>query len=123
MNQSIRILYVDDEQHLRQLIKDQLSAEGYSVDTADDGDTATERLKTEKFDLILLDIRMPRMNGIEVLKFIKAKKITCRIIMLTAVDDLAIALEAVKQGANDYLTKPYELETLLKSVRRVMNVA
>ncbi|HUL43550.1 MAG TPA: response regulator [Bacteroidota bacterium] len=123
MIKSIRILYVDDEQNLRQLIKEQLMGEGYNVDTADDGDTASEKLKSEKYDLVLLDIRMPRMNGIEVLKFIKSKKLSCRIIMLTAVDDLAIAMEAVKQGANDYLTKPYELETLLKSIRRVMNVA
>jgi DNA-binding response OmpR family regulator len=120
MSKHIRLLYVDDEANLRILVKDQLVAEGFSVETADDGDTGVEMLKQQKFDIVLLDIRMPRMGGIDVLKYIKEHKIQCRIIMLTAVDDLSVALESVKNGANDYLTKPYDLETLLASIRRVI---
>jgi DNA-binding response OmpR family regulator len=120
MNQHTRILYVDDEANLRILVKDQLVAEGFSVDTADDGDTGVEMLKKQKYNLVLLDIRMPRMGGIEVLKYIKEHKLTCRVIMLTAVDDLSVALESVKNGANDYLTKPYDLPTLLGSIQRVV---
>ena len=120
MSQQTRILYVDDEANLRILVKDQLVAEGFSVDTADDGDTAVEMLKKQKYNLVLLDIRMPRMGGIEVLKYIKEHKLSCRVIMLTAVDDLSVALESVKNGANDYLTKPYDLPTLLGSIQRVV---
>ncbi len=114
-----RILYVDDEENLRLLVRDQLQAEGFSVETADDGDTCVESLKKGKFDVVLLDIRMPRMSGIEVLKYIREHKLEGRIIMLTAVDDLSVALEAVKNGANDYLTKPYDLDSLLSAIRRV----
>jgi DNA-binding response OmpR family regulator len=121
MSQSTRVLYIDDEANLRILVKDQLVAEGFTVETADDGDTGVEVLKKQKFDVVLLDIRMPRMGGIDVLKYIKEHKVPCRIIMLTAVDDLSVALESVKNGANDYLTKPYDLETLLASIRRVIS--
>jgi DNA-binding response OmpR family regulator len=120
MSAQTRLLYVDDEDTLRLLVHDQLEGEGFAVSTADDGDTAIEDLKKNSYDVILLDIRMPRMSGIEVLKFIKAEKITSRVIVLTAVDDLSVAIEAVKNGANDYLTKPYDLNGLLTSIRRVM---
>ena len=119
MDKKLRLLYVDDEEQLRHLVSDQLKGEGYDVETADDGDTALELIKKGKYDLILLDIRMPRVSGIEVLKYLKAHKITSRVIMLTAVDDLSIALETVKNGANDYLTKPYDLDNLLACIRRV----
>lgn len=116
----VRVLYVDDESSLRMLVQSQLSQEGYDVEVADDGDTAIEMLQKKSFDIILLDIRMPRMSGIEVLKYIREKNITARVVMLTAVDDLSVAIEAVKHGANDYLTKPYDLSTLLASIRRIV---
>ena len=119
MSHMPRILYVDDEENLRLLVKDQLAGEGYTVETADDGDTGVERLAKEKFDIILLDIRMPRMSGIDVLRYIREHKIQSRVIMLTAVDDLSVALESVKNGANDYLTKPYDLEALVAAIKRV----
>ena len=120
MTKNIRILYVDDEEELRFLVENQLTTEGFFVETADDGDTAIKILKENSYDIILLDIRMPRVNGIEVLKYIKKQKINARVIMLTAVDDLSVALEAVKSGAIDYLTKPYEFETLIKAIQRVV---
>ena len=120
MTKPIKVLYVDDEDVLRTLVKDQLAHEGFLVDTADDGDTALEILEDKKFDLILLDIRMPRLSGIEVLKVLRKRKITSRVVVLTAVSDLAVAIEAVKNGANDYLTKPYELNTLVHAIHRVM---
>jgi DNA-binding NtrC family response regulator len=113
------VLYVDDEESLRMLVKNQLSSEGFTVDVADDGDTAIDVLKAKKFDVILLDVRMPRVGGIEVLKYVKENKIASRVIMLTAVDDLTVAIESVKQGAVDYLTKPYDLDTLLSAINRV----
>jgi len=120
MANDIRILYVDDEQELRFLVDTQLTNEGFFVETADDGDTAIKMMEKNSYDVILLDIRMPRVNGIEVLKYIKKQRINSRVIMLTAVDDLSVALEAVKTGAIDYLTKPYEFETLLKAILRVV---
>ncbi len=120
MAEQISVLYVDDEDALRTLVKDELEGAGYRVETADDGDTGLEALERQSFDVILLDIRMPRLSGIEVLKVLKKQKIKSRIIVLTAVDDLAVAIEAVKNGANDYLTKPYDLNGLTNSITRVM---
>ena len=120
MASTVSILYVDDEDALRTLVKNQLVAEGYDVVTADDGDTAINMLKKQQYSIVLLDVRMPRVNGMEVLKFIKAQKMTCRVIMLTAVDDLSVAIESVKLGANDYLTKPYDLDVLLSAITRAI---
>jgi DNA-binding response OmpR family regulator len=119
MASKISILYVDDDDSLRMLVKNQLSSEGFTVEVADDGDTAIDVLKRKKFDVILLDVRMPRVNGIEVLKHVRDNKFASRVIMLTAVDDLTVAIESVKQGAVDYLTKPYDLNTLLTAINRV----
>jgi DNA-binding response OmpR family regulator len=113
------ILYVDDEDALRTLVKNQLATEGYTVETADDGDTAMEMLEKASYGVILLDVRMPRVSGVEVLKFIRDRKVISRVIMLTAVDDLSVAIESVKLGANDYLTKPYDLVSLVTAIERV----
>ena len=88
-----KILYVDDEETLRLLVKSQLTSEGYEVQVADDGDVAVEILSKSPQDLVLLDIRMPRMNGVAVLEALKKKDIKPRIIMLTAVDDLTVAIQ------------------------------
>jgi DNA-binding NtrC family response regulator len=121
MQNTTQVLYVDDEDNLRTLVQQQLTAEGFSVETADDGDTAVEVLGKKTYDVVLLDIRMPRMNGIEVLKHIKSKGMKSRVIMLTAVDDLTVALEAVKMGAFDYLTKPYDYNHLLHAITRAVS--
>ena len=113
-------MYVDDEEQLLLLVKSQLTAEGFTVDTTNAGDTAIEILTRQEYDVILLDIRMPRVSGIDVLKHIQKKKIKSRVIMLTAVDDLSVALETVKGGATDYLTKPYEFENLVNAILRAV---
>jgi DNA-binding response OmpR family regulator len=118
--ENTKLLYVDDEEALRILVKSQLTMEGYSVETAEDGDVALEMLQQSRYDLVLLDIRMPRKNGIEVLKEIKKLNIQTRVIMLTAVTDLTSAIEAVKLGANDYLTKPYNILALGSCIKRVL---
>lgn len=119
-NMPARILYVEDDESARLIVKDQLANEGFDVRSASDGEEATDILQKESFDLLLLDIRMPRKDGIEVLRFMKKNKIRPRVIMLTAVGELSIAIEAVKLGANDYLTKPYSLEELLACIQRVL---
>lgn len=118
MSEEIKVLYVDDEEQLLLLVKNHLTAEGFTVETVNSGEDAFEILGKKTFDVILLDIRMPRISGIDVLKHIQQKKIKSRVVMLTAVDDLSVALESVKNGATDYLTKPYEFETLVSAILR-----
>ena len=120
MSKRTRLLYVDDEDSLRMLVEGQLEVEGFQVETADDGDTGIALLDKHSYDVVLLDMRMPRVSGIEVLKHMRERKIASRVIILTAVDDLSVAIEAVKNGASDYLTKPYELGVLLASIKRVL---
>ncbi len=120
MTKPIRLLYVEDEDALRTLVKSQLESEGFDVDTADDGDTGIEMIGKGAYEVILLDMRMPRVSGIDVLKHLRQKKASSRVIVLTAVDDLSVAIEAVKNGANDYITKPYDLGSLMASIKRVL---
>jgi DNA-binding response OmpR family regulator len=119
MTAKIRVLCVDDEHPIRTLLQAQLEQEGYDADIAEDGDVAIRKLDASAFDVVLLDIRMPRVGGIEVLKHIRDRAIKTRVIMLTAVDDLTIAMESVRLGASDYLTKPFDTEDLFSAIRRV----
>jgi len=119
MTKKIRILCVDDEPAIRTLLKSQLEQEGYDVDLAEDGDVAIRKFDESGCDVVLLDIRMPRVGGIDVLRHVREKNTSTRVIMLTAVDDLSIAIESVKLGANDYMTKPFDTEDLLSAIRRV----
>ncbi len=115
-----RVLYVDDEPDACMLVSECLSKEGFFVETAGDGDTALLLLQEKGFDVVLLDIRMPGKNGLQVLAEMKERKFNPRVIMLTAVGDLKTAIEATKTGANDYITKPYQIETLVSCIRRVL---
>ncbi|MDH3252566.1 MAG: response regulator [Ignavibacteria bacterium] len=115
-----RLLYVDDDASIRFVVKDQLTPEGFDIHTADDGVEAMEMLTHNTYDIVLLDIQMPRKDGLEVLKFMREKNLRPRVIMLTAVEDINIAIQAVKLGANDYITKPFTLETLLAGIRRIL---
>jgi DNA-binding response OmpR family regulator len=116
-----RVLYAEDEEQTRSLVAEELRQEGYTVDTAADGEAAIGLLATRTYDLLLLDIRMPKKSGLDVLAFIREKNLRPRVIMLTAVDELASAIQAVKLGANDYLTKPFRLEQLLSAVERILH--
>jgi DNA-binding response OmpR family regulator len=115
-----RILFAEDDTNTRLIVRDQLVAAGFQVETAADGAEAIELLQAGAFDLVLLDILMPRKNGLDVLRWLRQQEISPRVIMLTGVDDLATAVEAVKLGATDYVTKPAGLEALLASIRRVL---
>lgn len=109
------ILIVDDEQEICTVLSDSLSREGYRVFVAYEGKKALELARKEKPDLVLLDIMMPKMNGIEVLRRIKKIKKETVVIMLTAYGTLETARGAMKLGAYDYVTKPFDL-FLLKSI-------
>ncbi|MDP1678301.1 MAG: sigma-54 dependent transcriptional regulator [Bacteroidota bacterium] len=110
---SARILVVDDEVNYRTTLESLLTSEGHSVITTEDGVAAINQLQEKSFDLVLLDVRMPRVDGIEVLKFIRQNFIDTQIIMLTAVVDLRMAVDCMKLGAFHYLAKPYSVEELL----------
>lgn len=115
-----RILFVDDDVELRGIIKEQLTAAGYELDEAGDAVEAMEKLPTGNYDLLLLDIMMPGKSGIEVLRFMQEKSLKCRVIMLTGMVGLSVAIESLKLGADDYITKPYNMDFLLSSIRKVL---
>lgn len=115
-----QILYAEDDDAARLIVREQLENEGYLVVTAADGDEAVQCLQQQKFDLVLLDIKMPGRTGLEVLQFMRENQIKSRAIMLTAVNELSIAVQSVKLGANDYITKPFQLDQLFSCVKRVL---
>jgi DNA-binding NtrC family response regulator len=114
------ILVVDDEDALRTVLSSELESEGYAVGTAGDGDEAISVLQTKSFDLVLLDIKMPRVDGFEVLRFIKERYPATKVIMLTGFADLKNAIESKKLGAEDFVSKPYDLVDLLTTIERVL---
>ncbi|HUN66562.1 MAG TPA: response regulator [Bacteroidota bacterium] len=121
MAETSRILVVDDEDALRTVLSSELSSSGYDVTTATDGDEAITEVDNKKFHLILLDIKMPRVDGFEVLKYVKKNHPAVKVIMLTGFADLKNAIESKKLGAEDFVSKPYDLVDLLTTIERVLN--
>jgi len=107
-----RILVVDDEIEVCNALKEFIGSKGYEVHTALDGDNAIRKLKAVRPHVVLLDIRMPGMGGIEILKEIKRVHPETGVIMVTAVADQETAVKAVELGAYDYITKPVDLNYL-----------
>ncbi len=120
MPEKINILIVDDEDELRTLVRYELEQRGYQVSEAESGEAALELLKTIRPSIVVLDIRMPGMNGLEVLETIRKENLADKVIMLTGVDELKIARDSLDLGANDFLTKPYDIRTLLACIDRVL---
>jgi DNA-binding NtrC family response regulator len=117
------ILIVDDEKDLCTILSDSLSRDRYRVVTAFNGKMGLQLVKKEKPDLILLDIKMPGMDGIEVLRKIKKMKQEIVVIMFTAYGTLETARKAMKLGAYDYVTKPVDLFLLKSLVKEVLGKA
>ena len=116
-----RVLVVDDEDTLRTVLSQELKGEGYEVEAAADGQIAIDTLKVKPFDLVLLDIKMPNVNGFEVLKYIKQSHPNLKVIMLTGFADLKNAIESKKLGAEDFVSKPYDLVDLITTIERVLS--
>lgn len=108
MKGNISILVVDDEQPLRDLIHRILSKEGYAVDTAVDGQDALTKLRQKKYHLLLSDVKMPRLNGFELLKIIKEEFPNLGVIMMTAFGDSFTVKDVLLLGADEYITKPFK---------------
>jgi DNA-binding response OmpR family regulator len=111
-----RVLVVDDEAEAVELLQEFLVGKGYEVSTASDGAEALRKVKEERPHLILLDVRMPKMDGLEVLRQVKAIDPTVGVIMVTAANEEAIGRRAMELGAFDYIVKPLDLPYLERSL-------
>lgn len=115
----LNILIVEDGRSQREMLKDFLAREGHRVTEAEEGNTAIRQVQSSYFDLLLLDFKMPGMNGIEVLEKIKKINPKINVIMMTAYGTIETAVDAMKLGAVDYITKPIDLDQLLTLVNRI----
>lgn len=116
-----RILVIDDERSIRNTLKDILEFEKYKVDVAEDGFKALELIKTTDFDVILCDIKMPGMDGIEVLQKIEELKPDTPVVMISGHGNIDTAVESIKKGAFDFIEKPLDLNRLLITLRNAMD--
>ena len=113
---SSRILIVEDEPGLAMTLSDRLTSEGYSVETANDGEEGLSKATSESFDLIILDIMLPHRNGYDVCRDLRQRGLPTPIIMLTARGETTDKVVGLKIGADDYVTKPFEMTELLARV-------
>jgi two-component system response regulator PilR (NtrC family) len=115
-----RVLIVDDEESMRDFLSIMLHREGYQVDTAVDGAQAVVHLRDHSYDLVISDIKMPRMTGLELLAHIKERTPETVVLMVTAFSSTDEAVEAMKQGAYDYITKPFKNEEIRLIVKNAL---
>lgn len=116
----IRILLVEDEKSISNLIKINLELENYEVVAIEDGKKAVEAFQSERFDLIILDIMLPSMSGIEVCEQVRIYNSSIPILMLSARSESSDRIKGLKKGADDYLTKPFVLEELLLRIQKLL---
>ena len=119
-SRSARLLVVEDEEGIRIGIEDSLRVAGYEVETAEDGETALQLASERGFDAIILDLILPRMDGIVVCQELRKRGVDSPIVMLTARNQMPDMLRGFAVGADDYMTKPFEFVELLARVRAVL---
>jgi len=115
-----KILAIDDEKNILHLIQNEFSEEGFEVTTALSGEEGLEIAENQKFDLVFLDLKLPKIGGIETLKRLKQRSSSIEVIMITGHGDIKSAIESIKLGARDYITKPFKLDELLFLARQVI---
>jgi len=120
MKQSAHILVVDDEAHLAAGIAENLEAEGYRTAVAHDGFAGLERLRAEPFDLVLLDVMMPNMDGLELCARLRSEGVQTPVLFLTVKGDAEDRVRGFEAGGDDYLTKPFHLRELLLRVAAIL---
>ena len=113
----MRILVVEDEKHINHLISETLSDEGYNVDICYNGIEALEYISCIAYDVIVLDIMMPKMNGLELLRIIRSRKDLTPVLLLTARDSVADKVAGLDTGADYYLVKPFDFQELIAVIR------
>jgi two-component system, OmpR family, alkaline phosphatase synthesis response regulator PhoP len=111
-----RILLVEDEPGLVMTLTDRLAREGYAVESSSDGESGLERAAAEPFDLVLLDVMLPRLSGFDVMRELRRRAIETPVIMLTARGQVVDKVVGLKLGADDYVTKPFEMVELLARI-------
>lgn len=121
MNSKPSILLVEDEENLHETLKLNLELEGFEVTSAYNGNTALQRIQTEYFDLVVMDIMLPEVDGIHVIETIRIQNNEVPILILSAKNTSADRVLGLKKGADDYLTKPFNLEELLLRVQKLIN--
>jgi two-component system response regulator HydG len=120
MNKHNTVLVVDDDDAHRTMLRTLIGGWGYSVSEADDGSTAIRQVQAQSYDLVLMDVRMVKVSGLEALDKIKAYNPAIPVIIMTAYSSVETAVEALKQGAHDYLTKPLDFDKLKITIERAM---
>jgi DNA-binding NtrC family response regulator len=116
-----RILVVDDDEAIRSLLNDYLVTLGYDVITANDGEDALKKFIPGVFDCVISDITMPKITGLELLKLIRAQDKKVFLIMITGYPSIDSAVSAIKEGAYDYLVKPFHMEDIRIKVERALS--
>jgi DNA-binding NtrC family response regulator len=116
-----KILAIDDELNIRRLLRNEFSLEGFGVTTAKNGEEGLSLVESQDYDLVLLDIKLPGMSGMEVLKRIKDLRPALEVVMITGYGDVTSAVESMKLGARDYVTKPFKLRELIALVEQVIS--
>ncbi|MCW5897253.1 MAG: sigma-54-dependent Fis family transcriptional regulator [Bacteroidetes bacterium] len=121
MAKKYNLLIVDDEEYLRTLLDSELGdSDEFTVDTAADGSQAINKIQQKVYDVLLLDIKMPRVSGIEVLQFVQEYSPTTQVIILTNYADIKTAIQTIKMGAYDFLAKPYDIDELFNTIHRAI---
>ena len=113
----MRLLVVEDEQSLREGIAKKLRLSGYEVDACEDGEEALDILASEQYDLILLDLNLPKVDGMTVLRTLRQSDLETRVLILSARSEIADKVDGLDAGANDYLSKPFALAELEARIR------
>lgn len=118
-----KILIVDDDAEFRSNLTEVLTGEGYRTESAASAQDAIAKSEAEEIDIILLDFMMPKMNGIDSLLTLRRVRPKAKVIMITAFATVENAVDAMKKGASDYIAKPFKIEALLTTIRRVLEEA
>ncbi len=119
----MRLLLVEDDPMIGEAVQDLLRAEQYAVDWARDGDAADTALRTQAYDLVMLDLGLPKRDGLAVLRDLRARKNRTPVLVATARDAVAQRIEGLDAGADDYVLKPYDLDELLARIRALLRRA
>lgn len=117
-NYKDKILIVDDNDNIRVLIAEYLSLRGYAIDIAENGEEAFKKTLINKYSLIIMDLQMPKMNGIETIKAIRINLPTIPVIVISGIRDKATIKEARESGADAFLSKPFSIEDLAEKVKQ-----
>ena len=116
-----KILVVDDEQNIRKLLQIFLTEEGYNVEVADNGESGLEAVRNHIFDLVITDLKMPKLSGFDLLKGIKEISPDTIVVIITAFGTTESAVEAMKLGAFDYIQKPFKIDDIRLIVKNALD--